>query len=131
MLDLLPPPVRAGFEAQVQTTPDGRRVIPPLPYPHLGRIGAGGLAEAEVQRLLARRVPQAVATYTQPVRLTGAADGLPHTYVLCTDKGPGDPFAHFAERAWAWGWRRAELAAGHFPMLTTPRELTDALLQLV
>jgi hypothetical protein len=132
MLDLLPPGVRTAFEQQAQTTPTGEQVLPPLPYPHLGQLGAGGLPEEEVQQLLRRRVPQPLATYAQPVRLSNpAAAALPHAYILCTDKGPGDPFGHFAAQARTQGWRTYELPAGHFPMLTMPQALTNLLLQLV
>ena len=132
MLDLFPPGVRQAFEQQAHPNAAGERLVPPLPYPHLGPIGAGGLPEAEVQRLLARRVPQPLATYAQPVRLTNpAVAALPHTYIHCTDKGPGDVLAPFAAQARTRGWRTYELPAGHFPMLTQPQALTDLLLQIV
>src|SRR5690348_16692091 len=54
MLDLVPPGARAGFLQQVQTTPDGREMMPPLPYAHLGLIGPGGLPEATIRQLLDR-----------------------------------------------------------------------------
>jgi pimeloyl-ACP methyl ester carboxylesterase len=131
MLDLLPPQVRAGFERMAQEI-GGRLMMPPLPYASVGRIGEGGLPESEVRRLLDRRLPQPLDTYTQPVQLTnpGAAT-LSHTYILCTDKDPNDPFVHFARRAQAAGWRYNELESGHFPMLTMPRELARLLSQLV
>lgn len=132
MLDLVPPQARAGFEQMVQKGPDGRAMAPPLPYPNLGRIEDGGSSEAEVRQLLERRVPQDFATYTQPVRLTNpAANRLPHTYILCTDKGPGDPFVYFAQRARDKGWQSYELNAGHFPMLTIPRELVALVSSLI
>ena len=132
LLDLVPPGARQAFEQQAQPNAAGTRMVPPLPYPHLGPIGAGGLPEDEVQRLLRRRVPQPLATYAQPVRLSNpTVAALPHAYILCTDKGPGDPFVHFAAQARARGWRTSELPAGHFPMLTMPQALTDLLLQLL
>jgi hypothetical protein len=56
---------------------------------------------------------------------------LPHAYVLCTDKSSDDPFVHFARQARDRGWAGHELHAGHFPMLTTPRELSELLGRLV
>src|SRR5690242_7636225 len=47
MLDLLPPPARAGFEQQVQSLPDGRQVVPPRQFDYLGRRGAGSRSEDE------------------------------------------------------------------------------------
>jgi len=131
MLDLIPPQVRAGFESMAQEI-GGRLMMPPLPYASVGRIGEGGLPESEVRRLLDRRLPQPLDTYTQPVQLANPAAGaLPHTYILCTDKDPNDPFVHFARQAKASGWRYSELESGHFPMLTMPRELARLLSRLV
>lgn len=127
MIDLLPPPGRAAFEQQVQTLPDGRQVLPPRIFDHLGRRGAGALPEEEIQRLLARFQLQPWATFTQPAHLTGAGAGVPRTYIHCTDKGGPDPFAGFAARARARGDRVAELNTGHFAMLTAPDELADLL----
>src|SRR6476469_8640459 len=54
MLDLLPPPVRSGFEQQVQTLPDGRQVLPPRQFDYLGRRGAGARAEENSRHELGR-----------------------------------------------------------------------------
>ena len=127
MLDLLPPPARAGFEQQVQTLPDGRQVVPPRRFEHLGRRSSGALSDDEIQRVLARFQPQPWATFTEPVHLTGAGIRVPHTYMHCTDKVGPDALERFAAQAHARGERVLELSTGHFPMLTTPHELADLL----
>ena len=53
------------------------------------------------KRASARAVPATVnkraVQQNQPLRLTNpAADALPHAYILCTDKGPGDILAPLA-----------------------------------
>jgi hypothetical protein len=65
-----------------------------------------------------RLVPQAIATWTEPVRLRGAASAVPRTFVRCTS--PAHPaIAASVERVLAEpGWRIAEIAAGH----SAPRE---------
>lgn len=131
LLDLLPPQARVAFEQNVIKAEDGRELIPPLAYASVGRISAEGLPEEEVRRLLGKRVPQAFATYAQPLHLANpAVKTLPHTFIFCSDKGPGDPFGFIAPRVRAAGWGYAEISTGHFPMLTTPDEAAGALLAL-
>jgi pimeloyl-ACP methyl ester carboxylesterase len=127
MLDLVFPPVRAGFEQQVQTLPDGRKVLPPRQFDYLGRRGSGSLSEDEIRRELGRFQPQPWATFTQPVHLTGAGASVPHTYIHCTDKVGPDPFKGFAAQARARGERVQDLSTGHFAMLTAPYELAELL----
>jgi hypothetical protein len=61
-----------------------------------------------------------VATFTEPVRLTGAVERLPRAFVRCTshvvDFG-GDPIAPMAARAQAEHWPYRELVAPHDPHL--------------
>jgi pimeloyl-ACP methyl ester carboxylesterase len=74
-----------------------------------------------------RLMPQAIATWTEPVRLRGAAAALPRTFVRCTN--PAHPaIAASVERVLAEpGWRVAELAAGH----SAPRENPPAVASLL
>lgn len=127
MLDLLPPPVRAGFEQQVQTLPDSRQVLPPRQFDYLGRRGEGALSEEEIRHQLGRFQLEPWATFTQPARLTGRGAGVPRRYIHCTDKAEPDPFVRFAGQASVQGWPVQELSTGHFPMLTTPCELAELL----
>lgn len=132
LFDLVPPQAREAFQQSVIKSADGRLFAPPLQYPSLGRMGEGALPEVDIRRLLERRMPQPLATYTQPVKLTNhPTEGVPHTYIHCTDKGPGDPFGYFAQQARARGWASHDLDTGHFPTLTTPVELAELLSRLV
>ncbi len=80
-----------------------------------------------------RRASQPLKTFDQPIRLTGAlarADfaGLPHTYIFCTRKGPGDPFQKFAEAAKRGeGWDYREIDSGHTPNTSAPEVLAEML----
>ena len=131
LLDFTPPPIRAMWEEQARTTGDGWK-LPPLPFGDVGRIEHGGPTQEEIANLLARRVPQPLATYTEAVRLKNpAAAALPRIYIRCTDKPAPDPFAHVAAHLRGDAhWHVEELTTGHFPMLTTPRTLTEMLLRL-
>ncbi|MEU6659062.1 alpha/beta hydrolase [Streptomyces sp. NPDC046821] len=112
-----------------------------LPPPGLGEWARWGSVEGipaeELARLTERAVPQPLATLTRPLRLSGAASALPMTGILCMANGSsielvearigmGDPaFQTLADPHVSF----FELATGHWPMLSTPRELTDVLLQ--
>ena len=79
-----------------------------------------------------RRMPQPIKTVTQPLRLTGAIDRLPRSYIYCTRPGPGDAFRPFAERAQREpGWQYFEMDASHNPQVTVPDELTRLLNHIV
>ncbi|MFF2159811.1 alpha/beta hydrolase [Streptomyces sp. NPDC058175] len=96
-----------------------------------------GLPGEALARLTELAAPQPLPTLTQPLRLSGAAAGLPTTGVLCTANGSsiavveamaalGDP----GSRALAdLGVTFFELDTGHWPMLSAPRELVDVLLR--
>jgi len=79
---------------------------------------------AEDLRWLRRHVtPQPFATYRERLTLADpAAAALPRTFVRCTGTpGPG-PVAPGTP-----GWELAELPAGHWPMVTLPRETAELL----
>lgn len=79
-----------------------------------------------------RRVPQPLETFRQPIRLTGAVEQLPRSYIYCTRAGPGDVFRPFAERAQREpGWRYREMDASHSPQVTAPQALADLLCELL
>ncbi|GHH79859.1 esterase [Kitasatospora indigofera] len=126
--DLLP-----GLDGQ--ETADWRIPAPGADEWQRGGSVAGLTAEA-LARMTRLAAPQPRATLTQPLRLTGAAAGLPTTGVLCTANGrsialvqalvglgdPGlqpltDPRVSFFD-----------LDTGHWPMLSAPEELSAALL---
>lgn len=87
-------------------------------------------ADAEWMNRL--RTPQPLATFTEPVHLTGALDRVANkTYVLATGYDYG-VLGGFAERARsAPGWRYHELDCGHDVMLARPAEVVEILLEVV
>ncbi|HEV2125945.1 MAG TPA: alpha/beta fold hydrolase [Chloroflexota bacterium] len=117
-LDLLP----ESFGELVRSVADkhghGWMPIPPVVLPPEGLI-----PEDERAHYVALLGPQPVATFTEPVRLTGAIDRLPRAFIRCTrstlDVG-GDPIAPMASLAQAEDWPYRELAAPHDPHLFDP-----------
>ncbi|MFJ6698314.1 alpha/beta fold hydrolase [Streptomyces sp. NPDC091272] len=96
-----------------------------------------GVSDAALDRLTALAAPQPLATLLQPLKLTGAAAGVPSTGVLCTRNGAsiemvqtvlnlGDPAMRaLADPAVSF----FELPTGHWPMLSCPAELAEVLRQ--
>ncbi|MEU8530160.1 MULTISPECIES: alpha/beta fold hydrolase [Streptomyces] len=95
-----------------------------------------GVTDEAIARLSRLAAPQPHGTLTQPLKLTGAAAGLPVTGVLCVANGSsiatleavvqlGDPRlqALIDPRITFF-----ELATGHWPMLSAPDTLADVLL---
>jgi len=75
-----------------------------------------------------RRRHQPVRCFTQKLRLAGAVDALPRTYVYCAKKGPGDVFVQFRDRFRddpRWGY--VEMDASHSPNVTAPEVLAQVL----
>ncbi|HEX7437229.1 MAG TPA: alpha/beta hydrolase [Caldimonas sp.] len=111
-----------GLEA-ARTGGDGWRV-PPNPMPP--DTSAADLAWAAPRRMM-----QPLKTFEQALRLTGAVERLPRTYIYCTRPGPGDAFRQFSDRARTEpGWRCHELDASHNPHITMP-ETFAALLDAI
>ena len=111
-------------DAQVQgalETGDGWKV-PPIPA---DVFNTNSRDRVWVER---QRTPQSLATFQQPLQLTGAIDRIEDvTYILATDWGPS-PFPQFYEKAKAKGWKTLTMACGHDVMLDKPGELSDVLL---
>lgn len=100
---------------------DGWR-IPPIP----GEIFNVNLQDRAWMD--AQCTPQPMATFEQPIRLSGNVEKVKDvTYILATRFQPS-PFAQFYEKAKSKGWTTLELACGHDVMLDMPDELTDILL---
>jgi pimeloyl-ACP methyl ester carboxylesterase len=90
------------------------------------RLSVLGVTEqADLDWLGPRLTPHPWRTYTDPLRLTGAADGVPATFVECVSWMR--VFAGQADRARARGWPVHELATGHEAMVTAPAELAQLL----
>jgi hypothetical protein len=73
---------------------------------------------------------QPIATFEQPIRLTGAVEQMLRAYIYCTRPGPGDVFRQFADRAKSEGWTYREIDASHNPHITVPDVLAAMLDQL-
>jgi len=120
LFDLISPEARSAMRKGVAEQGEGWR-IPPNPVPE-------DTSEADRAWILPRRVMQPLATFEQALRLRGAADHLPRSYIYCLRPMPGDVFAQFAERARSEpGWRLYEIDATHSPNVTAPEALADLL----
>jgi pimeloyl-ACP methyl ester carboxylesterase len=75
-----------------------------------------------------RLKPMPLLTHQEKYHKTpGAADKLPHTYILCTEFG----FHETASEAKSLGWDCFELETGHDAMITMPKELAQTLTRAV
>jgi pimeloyl-ACP methyl ester carboxylesterase len=88
----------------------------------------GVTEQADVDWLLPKLTPHPWKTYTDPLRLTGAVEDVPASFVECVSWMR--VFAGQAERARERGWPVHELATGHEAMVTAPEELAGALLEI-
>jgi len=120
LFDLLPPQSAASRREAVKKEGEGWR-IPPNPAPP-------DTSEADLAWINARRVPQPAKTFEQKLRLTGAVEKLPRTYIYCKRARPDDGFRPFAERARKEpGWTLHEIDASHSPNVTAPEPLAALL----
>jgi len=71
---------------------------------------------------------QPLATFPQPLHLTGEIARIKNvTFILATGWAPS-PFPPFCEKARTQGWRTVTLQCSHDVMLDLPEELTRELL---
>ena len=128
-IDVYPTEARAQVERQVAELGDGWR----LPFPHFEALGAqaslAGLGEAERSLMARKAAAQPFRTYLQPLRLGYPGGGDYERVVIACDDfrqliAAGIP--RF-QALTAPPWRLRELATGHWPMLSTPRELAAVL----
>jgi pimeloyl-ACP methyl ester carboxylesterase len=113
-LDLLPD----WFGPEAHATADVRGRVP---MPAAVEPPEGWIDERERERYLRRLRPQPLGSFTEPVRLIGAVDGVPKAFVRCTSAAPpGDPIAAMAARARTEGWTYRELVVPHDPQLLDP-----------
>jgi pimeloyl-ACP methyl ester carboxylesterase len=111
-------------DAQVQGAlegGDGWRV-PPIPA-EVFNVNPRDRSWVNQQRTL-----QSLATFQQPLQLTGALERIKDvTYILATG-WEHSPFPQFYEKAKARGWKTLTMACGHDVMLDKPEELLEVLL---
>jgi pimeloyl-ACP methyl ester carboxylesterase len=89
----------------------------------------GVTEQTDIDWLTPRLTPHPWKTYTDPLRLTGAAEDVPGAFVECVNWMR--VFRTQADRARDLGWPVRELDTGHEAMVTAPKALTDVLLDLV
>jgi len=74
-----------------------------------------------------QRTPQSLATFQQPLQLTGAIERVKNiTYILATG-WQHSPFPQFYEKAKAKGWKTLTIDCGHDVMLDKREELLQIL----
>jgi pimeloyl-ACP methyl ester carboxylesterase len=118
--DLIPPKARDRNQDQARRDGDGW-LLPANPLPP-------DTDPADVAWALPRRRMQPIGAFSTPVRLSGAVNALPRSYIYCTRSGPGDVFRPFADRARDdAAWQYFELDASHNPHFTMPATLADLL----
>jgi pimeloyl-ACP methyl ester carboxylesterase len=123
LADLMGADALARTLAAARDQGDGWKV-PPNPIPP-------DTSADDVAWALPLRMMQPLETFEQKLRLTGAVDRLPRTYIYCTRPGPGDVFRQFAQRARTdAGWRCHDLDASHNPHITMPETLAALLTRI-
>jgi pimeloyl-ACP methyl ester carboxylesterase len=119
---------QAAAEAQLASLLDENGYLPVFPPEGLGVLPSDPDNYAWLQR---RLTPHPFKTWQDTIDLrNGGSEGLPRTYVLCTDPMlPSTSFAWHASRAQQLpDWRYTEIATGHDAMVTAPDETTAVLL---
>jgi pimeloyl-ACP methyl ester carboxylesterase len=125
-LDNVDPAQRAAMEAQVG---DGWEVPPP-DWAGLDATLGAGLSPATLEMLRRRATPHPYGSIRQPLALTGAGDKLPRTLIASTF--PLEMVRSMIEAGHPWFAQLGdatlvELPTGHWPMLSEPAKLADAL----
>ncbi len=122
--DLLPPETRIARKANAAAH-DGGLTPPPL--------AMFGVTEPQLAWAQSRMTLHPIATYEEPVPAGDARSAaLPRVFIHCiaNPRTTPDLFATSAQKARAHGWPVYDLAAGHLPQLTAPREIADMLLEI-
>jgi pimeloyl-ACP methyl ester carboxylesterase len=117
----LPDPMRNAQLEAAREKGDGWKV-PPIPA-EVFKVNAKDAGWVN------RQCTQQLATFTQPLRLTGGIERVRKvTYVLATGF-EATPFPPFYERAKAKGWKTLTVDCGHDVMLDMPEELARILVE--
>jgi len=123
-LDLWPAEMRA--EIQVGALADRGFRSPPTPE-------VLGITDPALASWVRTRItPHPLAAYREPVPEGDARSAaLPRAYIRCSQGPMTSLLEPFAEKARSRGWAYQEIASGHDAMLIAPREVAQALLELV
>ncbi len=120
IMDLQDDASRERMREAIRTQGEGWK-IPPNPMPP-------DTAAEDVAFAVPRLFWQPAQCFEQKLKLTGAVDKLPRSYIYCTKARPGDVFRQFYERAKKEpGWSASEMDASHNPHITVPEELASLL----
>ena len=120
--DVLPKSSFAQVEAAALEFGDGWRA-PPAPALRYG------VNEADRDWVDRRCTPHPLATFLQPLRLTGGLERVAQkTYIYATGWGDGTSLQKSYERAKALGWRTLEFPCGHDVMVDMPEALAGELM---
>jgi pimeloyl-ACP methyl ester carboxylesterase len=127
--DGLPAEVVAARRKAAQDTSGGLSlpVPPPAAFKDLGIT-----QEADIAWLKRRFTPHPLGAYETPLVVKNPiGNGLPRTYIACTDPvfGPTNPSKAWVKQQAGWKW--VEIPAGHLPMVTAPDLLVQTLVTLV
>jgi len=114
--------------------------------PRVSDLGSSWLVPAPIREfedpeagawVTARRTPQPIGTFTEPVRLTRPLEDYPFTRTFIKATGeprpePAGPFWAAADRvSKSPAWRYREIATNHMIPSNRPEELAELLLELV
>ena len=118
--DTLPPEMKNGQLEAARQTGEGWKV-PPIPAEAFN-------VNAQDRDWVNRQCTmQPLATFQQPLHLTGAIDRIENvTFILATGWARS-PFPAFFEQAKAKGWKTRTLSCGHDAMLDQPEALVAEL----
>ncbi len=128
----VPPSRHAVREELARVHGDGWRVPPEAVG--VKTLLPGELPEEQRSWIAARLEPHLLKTWTQPIRLTGAAAAIPTTYIRCavsydpTDEGTRRQNERIRSEP---TWRYRELAASHAAPFSAPHALAEMLLEVV
>jgi pimeloyl-ACP methyl ester carboxylesterase len=119
--DTLPPEQR---NAQLEAASRAGEVwkVPPIPA-EVFRVNAADAAWVNRQCTM-----QPLATFTQPLKLTGRIQEIKNVTFLLATGFEHSPFPPHYEKAKARGWKTRTFACGHDVMLDMPAELAEALI---
>ncbi|GLZ78101.1 esterase [Actinorhabdospora filicis] len=130
MIDEFAPATAERMRAEVAADGDGWR----LAFPSVADLGSEALREGlgaeTLERMRRKATPHPFASFTDKVDRPGEAVGDPiPVSIVCADI-----LAMIeSQNSWMLGllarpeWQRYDIATGHWPMLSAPKELADAL----
>jgi pimeloyl-ACP methyl ester carboxylesterase len=115
--DILPREARDAQLQGAQHIGDGWKV-PPIP------AEAFNVNAADLDWVNRQCTMQPLATFQQPLHLTGGSAQIKDITFILASRGSSSPFARFYERAKSKGWNTLTMLCGHDVMLDLPEELT-------